>query len=172
VVGTGRESAPVKKQHLRRVALPRPHASTVETSRKLLALWRVKIPNILRQPLLPWAIFLASGPALMVGLLCGPAGAHAFLEKASPAVGSILPSSPATLTLAFSEPIEPLFSSVQLLRPQGSGVPIGKPSVKQGGRALTIALPKLLPGRYTVVWHVTSVDTHKTEGRFTFTVAP
>ncbi|MGA3399614.1 MAG: copper resistance protein CopC [Acetobacteraceae bacterium] len=31
---------------------------------------------------------------------------------------------------------------------------------------------KLPAGQYTVIWHVTSVDTHKTEGRFTFSVAP
>ena len=32
-------------------------------------------------------------------------------------------------------------------------------------------LPKLTPGTYTVNWHVTSVDTHKTEGNYKFTVA-
>jgi copper resistance protein C len=35
-----------------------------------------------------------------------------------------------------------------------------------------VDLPRLPPGTYTVVWHVTSVDTHKTEGRFDFTVVP
>jgi copper resistance protein C len=34
-----------------------------------------------------------------------------------------------------------------------------------------VTLPKLPPGTYTVNWHVTSVDTHKTEGNYTFTVA-
>jgi methionine-rich copper-binding protein CopC len=28
----------------------------------------------------------------------------------------------------------------------------------------------LAPGNYTVKWHVTSVDTHKTQGSFSFTV--
>jgi methionine-rich copper-binding protein CopC len=35
---------------------------------------------------------------------------------------------------------------------------------------LSVQLPKLVPGTYTVSWHVTSVDTHKTEGNFQFTV--
>ena len=33
-----------------------------------------------------------------------------------------------------------------------------------------VELPRLSPGTYTVIWHVTSVDTHKTEGNFKFTV--
>ncbi len=37
---------------------------------------------------------------------------------------------------------------------------------------LVVALPKLPNGVYTVVWHVTSVDTHKTEGRYQFTIGP
>ena len=31
-------------------------------------------------------------------------------------------------------------------------------------------IPALPPGTYTVIWHVTSVDTHKTKGSFKFTV--
>ena len=37
---------------------------------------------------------------------------------------------------------------------------------------LSVSLPQLPPGQYTVIWHVTSVDTHKTEGRFIFSVTP
>ena len=46
----------------------------------------------------------------------------------------------------------------------------GAPVTQNGGRALVVALKKLQPGTYTVDWQVTSVDTHKTKGRFTFTV--
>jgi hypothetical protein len=42
--------------------------------------------------------------------------------------------------------------------------------VPDNNRVLIIQLPKLPPGTYTVIWHVTSVDTHKTEGNFKFTV--
>jgi copper resistance protein C len=37
---------------------------------------------------------------------------------------------------------------------------------------LAVALPRLGAGAYTVIWHVTSVDTHKTEGRYQFTIGP
>ena len=46
----------------------------------------------------------------------------------------------------------------------------GKPVAQDDGRVLSVKLKPLLPGSYSVEWHVTSVDTHKTEGHFTFTV--
>ena len=35
---------------------------------------------------------------------------------------------------------------------------------------MRVSLKSLSPGTYRVRWHVLSVDTHKTEGSFTFTV--
>jgi methionine-rich copper-binding protein CopC len=37
---------------------------------------------------------------------------------------------------------------------------------------LQVSLPQLAPGRYRVMWRVLSVDTHVTEGDFTFDVVP
>ena len=37
---------------------------------------------------------------------------------------------------------------------------------------LLVSLPQLAPGTYKVTWRVLSVDTHVTEGDFTFDVAP
>lgn len=113
------------------------------------------------------------GVLLALVLLCGaPASsfAHAFLERASPPVGSSLPAAPPTLSIRFTEAVEPLFSSIVLLDAQGTAVAIGKAGATDGGLTLTVPLPPLKPGAYTVVWHATSVDTHKTEGRYSFTV--
>lgn len=105
--------------------------------------------------------------------LIGPAAfAHAFLERASPAVGSAVAGSPPALSLTYSEPVEPLFSSVRVTDSGGAPVDAGKPVPKDDGRTLRVDLKPLKPGVYTVEWHVTSVDTHKTEGHFTFTVTP
>jgi methionine-rich copper-binding protein CopC len=101
------------------------------------------------------------------------AWAHAFLAGASPPVGSQLPAAPPALTLRFTEPVEPLFCTIELLNPAGSAVSTAAPSVPADNpQALVVALPKLTNGTYTVVWHVTSVDTHQTEGRFQFTIGP
>ena len=111
---------------------------------------------------------------LTIILLTVPPGAwaHAFLAKASPPVGSQIPATPPELTLRFTEPVEPLFCSIQLLGPAGAAVTTPAPRPVDDGQALVVTLPKLPPGRYTVVWHVTSVDTHKTEGSYQFTVGP
>jgi methionine-rich copper-binding protein CopC len=106
-------------------------------------------------------------------LQASPAFAHAFLERASPPVGSEVASSPPELSITFTEGVEPLFSTIDVHGPAGAVIAAGKPHVApDSNRQLTVnpQLPKLPPGIYTVNWHVTSVDTHKTEGKYTFTV--
>jgi hypothetical protein len=98
--------------------------------------------------------------------------AHAFLDRASPAVGSEIAGSPPAISLTYTEPVEPLFSTVQVTNASGVRVDDGKPAPEDNGRVLLVPLKKLPPGVYSVEWHVTSVDTHKTEGHFTFTVKP
>jgi methionine-rich copper-binding protein CopC len=109
---------------------------------------------------------------LVVLLGAGPAFAHAFLDRASPGVGSEVSGSPPALSLTYTEPVEPLFSTVQVTDASGARVDEGKPTTQEDGRILVVKLKTLPPGDYTVEWHVTSVDTHKTEGHFTFTVKP
>jgi methionine-rich copper-binding protein CopC len=114
-------------------------------------------------------------PLLVIATAClaaPPAWAHAFLDRASPAVGSEVSGSPPALTLTYSEPVEPLFSTIQVTDAGGTPVSDGKPVAQGDGRILVVKLKMLQPGAYSVVWHVTSVDTHKTEGHFSFTVKP
>jgi hypothetical protein len=98
--------------------------------------------------------------------------AHAFLDRASPAVGSEVTGSPPALNLTYTEPVEPVFSTVKVTDASGARVDEGKPAPLDDGHVLSVKLKPLPPGVYAVEWHVTSVDTHKTEGHFTFTVKP
>jgi hypothetical protein len=108
--------------------------------------------------------------AVMALLLASSAFAHAFLERSTPPVGSEV-SAPQQISLHFTEGVEPMFSSIEIHDALGALVPIGKPhTVPAGDRDLVVDLPDLHAGRYTVTWHVTSVDTHKTEGSFQFSV--
>ena len=103
-------------------------------------------------------------------LIVSSAFAHAFLEHAEPRVGSTVQSSPPTLTLRFTEPVELNFCRVELRDAKGQGMEIGaleQPKPEE----LRVTLPPLSVGDYTVHWAVTSVDTHQTEGNFDFTVA-
>ena len=101
----------------------------------------------------------------------GPASAHAFLEGALPRVGSTVPTPPAEVQLTFTQGIEPDFSRLQVQDSSGASVVAGTAHTATGD-ATKFAVPvkKLAPGKYTVIWHVTSVDTHKTQGKFSFTV--
>ena len=72
----------------------------------------------------------------------------------------------------FTEAVEPRFSTITVLNAQGAQVQTGKPHLVGGDAHLAVALKPLQPGTYTVIWHATATDTHKTEGKFTFTVAP
>jgi methionine-rich copper-binding protein CopC len=80
--------------------------------------------------------------------------------------------SPPVVTLSYSEPVEPLFSSVRVTDAAGARLDDGKPWTQDGGRMLCVSVKHLPSGAYNVDWHVTSVDTHKTEGHFSFTVKP
>jgi methionine-rich copper-binding protein CopC len=110
--------------------------------------------------------------AAVLCLVSQAAFAHAFLDRASPPVGSEVTGSPASLSLTYSEPVEPLFSTVHVTNAKGQRVDSGKPTYKGDERKLEVPLKPLPPGVYSVEWHVTSVDTHKTQGHFTFTVKP
>ena len=63
-------------------------------------------------------------------------------------------------------------STIEVRDKNGDRVDEGGLYAGAEGRDLAVRLRTLGPGKYTVIWHVTSVDTHRTEGRFDFTVVP
>ena len=109
----------------------------------------------------------------MLGIAPAAAEAHAFLDHASPAVGSSVPTAPAAVTIWFTQDLEPAFSDMTVTNAAGQRVDAGKAQIPPGGpNQLQIGLRPLAPGTYTVTWHVVSVDTHPTQGTFTFDVRP
>jgi methionine-rich copper-binding protein CopC len=97
--------------------------------------------------------------------------AHAFLDHANPAVGSSVPTGPASVTIWFTQDLEPAFSNVAVIDAAGQRVDLGNAQVPQDHPdELQIGLKTLPSGTYKVSWHVVSVDTHPTQGTFTFTV--
>jgi methionine-rich copper-binding protein CopC len=111
-------------------------------------------------------IFAASA---LVTVTAGTAAkAHAFLDHAEPRVGSTVPTAPRELTLFYTQNLEPAFSAVEVSDANGKRVDQGKPSISAA--VMRVGLKPLAPGTYRVRWHVLSVDTHTTEGSFTFHV--
>lgn len=96
------------------------------------------------------------------------AGLGACIPRQRVTAGTQIPVAPGELTLRFTEPEEPLFCAVALLGPRGAAIRAAAP--RADGQTLVVRLPELTPGTDTIVWQVTSVDTHKTEGRYQFTI--
>ena len=100
--------------------------------------------------------------------------AHAFLDQTDPLVGSTVKQAPAEVRLAYTQGLEPAFSHVQVF--DASGKEVDEKDVHldpKNNHLIIVSLPPGLgAGKYKVVWRVVSVDTHPTEGSFTFVVAP
>jgi copper resistance protein C len=104
---------------------------------------------------------------------CSHAHAHAFLDHALPAVGSAVHAPPVQVKLWFTQSLEPAFSKAQVFDRSGKQIDKADAQVDRAdSKLLTVSLPALAPGTYRVAWRVLSVDTHVTEGDFTFDVAP
>ena len=97
--------------------------------------------------------------------------AHAFLKDANPGVGSTIQTSPSEVQIRFTENIEPAVSSIQVFDASGKQVDKRELHLDRSDHALLhISLPQLGVGTYKVTWRVVSVDTHVTNGDFTFRV--
>jgi len=96
------------------------------------------------------------------------AQAHAFLDHAEPRVGSTVPTAPRELSLSFTQNLEPAFSTVEVRDANGARVDQGKAQISAD--VMRVGLKPLPPGTYKVHWRALSVDTHTTEGSFSFQV--
>jgi len=97
-----------------------------------------------------------------------PAAAHIRLVSATPEDGAALGRPPSVVILGFNEPPLTLGTTVKVLGPGGE-VQSGRPEVVD--TAVRQALqPGAAPGKYEVVWRVTSEDGHPITGRLSFTV--
>ena len=97
--------------------------------------------------------------------------AHAFLKDANPGVGSTIQTSPTEVQIRFTENIEPALSCIQVCDASGKQVDKRDLHLDRSDQALLhVSLPRLSAGTYKVVWRVVSVDTHVTNGNFTFRV--
>jgi methionine-rich copper-binding protein CopC len=111
---------------------------------------------------------LAGIVPLVLLLATGEANAHAFLDHAEPRVGNKVASAPHEVTLWFTQKLEPSFSNVTVTNAAGQRVDTGKTRVS--GSQMSVSLRSGGTGTYHVTWHVLSVDTHTTDGSFTFQV--
>jgi hypothetical protein len=103
-----------------------------------------------------------------IACFAAPAVAHAFLQRAEPGAGATLSTPPKTIMLTFTEKLEPVFSGVVVT--DSSGRSVEADAAQIGGNSIVVPLRPLPAGTYRVIWHAVSVDTHRTEGAYSFTV--
>lgn len=117
-------------------------------------------------------------PQIIFGILLGlfltspiSAGAHAFPDHSDPRVGSTQATPPANVRIWFDSGLEPAFSSLRVMNSDNQPVDKGDGHVDEhDNTVMEVSLPPLPPGKYHVFWVAISVDTHRTEGDFSFTV--
>ncbi len=99
-----------------------------------------------------------------------PAFAHAVPKTLSPAPDSTVPA-PSEISIVFSEELEPKFSVIKLA--DSTGAIVSKADAvldPANAKHLTLALPKLPPGVYTVQWTSSATDGHKLSRSYNFTI--
>jgi len=91
--------------------------------------------------------------------------AHAGLVASDPAAEAVLATAPATLSLSFSEPVEPL--DLRLIEADGRAAPIV--DIRRDGDRLILTPPApLAAGGHVLSWRVMSADGHPVGGSLTF----
>ena len=108
---------------------------------------------------------LLSGLALVA--IGATANAHAHLQKSSPADNSVITTSPSNLVLNFSEAARLTALSIQKGEEPKQDL---KPLPTTAARQVSIPLPPLTPGTYSVNWRVVSDDGHVMGGTLHFTL--
>jgi copper transport protein len=115
----------------------------------------------------------AAGLALYL-LLLAPAAvlAHSQLVSSEPGAGSTVATSPPQILLVFSEPVDPAYTSLDVLDSVGHVIEedVGAP-LPSDARQFVAPLPPLSDGAYTVSWRaISAADGHSTSGFVTFAV--
>jgi len=108
--------------------------------------------------------------AALIVLLAGAGAtlAHAELVSSDPADGAVVNPAPTTITLTFSENLDPSKSSFRLLGPDGAVIGTGDATA---AKAMTLEPPPLVDGTYTIKWTSASADDGDIErGQLAFTV--
>ena len=99
--------------------------------------------------------------------------AHAHLKSATPAADSSVATAPVELRLVFSEGVEASFTTVALSK-DGVAVEVKNLATDGADKKTLVVTPAapLAAGDYKVEWHAVSVDTHKSDGSYSFKVSP
>jgi methionine-rich copper-binding protein CopC len=119
----------------------------------------------------PRALIVAACAAALALAWPAPALAHAYLVRSSPAARAIVARAPERVQLWFNERLEPAYSRVSIWNGDAQRVDAADVRVAPTEPTrLSVGVPPLPAGVYTVKYRVLSVDGHVVEAEFAFTV--
>ncbi len=96
---------------------------------------------------------------------------HAYLVRSAPAARAIVARAPERVQLWFNERLEPAYSRVSVWNRDAQRMDAGDAQVAPAQPTrLSVGVPSLPSGPYTVKYRVLSVDGHVVEAEFAFTV--
>ncbi|CAN5746840.1 hypothetical protein BH10ACI4_BH10ACI4_00730 [soil metagenome] len=95
--------------------------------------------------------------------------AHTHPASMMPAANETV-SAPDSVMIHFTGAVEPKFSTITVTDATGHVVNKDASVVAADGKMVSVTLPKLPAGVYTVNWVAVSVDSHRSQGDYKFTV--
>jgi methionine-rich copper-binding protein CopC len=115
---------------------------------------------------------VAFGPLALMGTEIAPVQAHASVVRSEPPRNADLEESPERVTAWFSELLQPDSSTISVFNREGQQVDNDDSYVLDDDpQAMTVTLPPLAEGMYTVVWRTLyGTDGHTMRGSFVFFV--
>ena len=103
-------------------------------------------------------------------LAAAPAFAHSHPVTMLPAKDATV-AAPTELSIEFSEALDPKLSTLELDDAKGTAVSTATAALDPAdAKHLTLALPALTPGVYSVKWVSVATDGHRLNGTYSFTV--
>lgn len=106
--------------------------------------------------------------AMLLVLVSNLSVAHTPLKSSSPSDGAVIAHSPQQITLTFREPV--ILAKAELTTNGNSTVDTGFKAGVEKLASYSITLPELTNGQYQLNWVAIGADTHKIEGKLTFSV--
>ncbi len=110
---------------------------------------------------------LLTGLALLLGT--APAWAHSRLESSDPASGTSVATAPQKVSLTFNEPVQPGFTVITVIGPDGDDYHSG--DISEVDDTVSVGVLPLGPaGAYQIGYRVVSADGHPVSGSVPFTM--
>jgi copper transport protein len=99
-----------------------------------------------------------------------PVWAHAVLQQALPAPNSILQSAPKEIRLEFNERLQKELYTIKVYDDKGNLITNNSTLLSSNQKVISIALPELKSGVYTITYHLISADGHAVKSTYVWTL--